>query len=97
MCDALEIFTYVRAETREAQHHTPRIVSTPGRALDALDTGRGGRRLCQWVGRRLAQRPTNTLGLVIHCVVAGVIGLVVMTLIEMHVEPWRFVNEETQA
>jgi hypothetical protein len=38
----------------------------------------------------LAQRPVNTLGLAIHCVVAGVIGLIVLTIIEMHLEPWRF-------
>ena len=41
----------------------------------------------------LAHRPINTVGLVIHCVVAGVIGLVVMTVIEMRAEPWRFMDE----
>jgi hypothetical protein len=43
-----------------------------------------------WHADVVAQRPINTLGLVIHCVVAGVIGLVIMTKIEMHLEPWRF-------
>ena len=47
-----------------------------------------------WHTDLIAQRPINTLGLVIHCVLAGVIGLVVMTLIEMRLEPWRFMDEE---
>jgi hypothetical protein len=46
-----------------------------------------------WHADALAQRPTNTLGLVIHCVVAGIIGLVVMTAIELRLEPWRFMDE----
>jgi hypothetical protein len=46
-----------------------------------------------WHGDVLANRPTNTLGLVIHCVVAGIIGLVVMTAIELRLEPWRFMDE----
>ena len=40
-----------------------------------------------WHADFAAHRPINLLGLVIHCVVAGVIGLVVMTVIEMHIEP----------
>jgi hypothetical protein len=47
-----------------------------------------------WHGDVLAHRPTNTLGLVIHCVVAGILGLVVMTVIEMRLEPWRFMEKE---
>jgi hypothetical protein len=50
--------------------------------------------LFSWHTNVVANRPINILGLVIHCVVAGVIGLVVMTVIEMHLEPWRFVDEE---
>jgi hypothetical protein len=46
-----------------------------------------------WHADVVAQRPIDTLGLVIHCVVAGVIGLVVLTKIEMHLEPWRFLGE----
>ena len=46
-----------------------------------------------WHADVLANRPINTLGLVIHCVVAGIIGLVVMTAIELRVEPWRFMDE----
>ena len=46
-----------------------------------------------WHADVVAQRPINSLGLVIHCVVAGIIGLVVMTVIEMRLEPWRFLDE----
>ena len=45
--------------------------------------------IISWHADILAHRPINTLGLVIHCVVAGVIGLVVMTVIEIHMELWR--------
>ena len=45
-----------------------------------------------WHADVLANRPINMLGLVIHCVVAGVIGLIVMTVVEMRVEPWRFMD-----
>jgi hypothetical protein len=41
----------------------------------------------------VAQRPTNTLGLVIYCTLAGLIGLVVMTVIEIYLEPWRFLDD----
>lgn len=47
-----------------------------------------------WHADLIVGRPINTVGLAIHCVVVGVIGLVIMTLIEMHVEPWRFTDEE---
>jgi ACR3 family arsenite efflux pump ArsB len=46
-----------------------------------------------WRADVIAGRPINTLGLVIHCVVAGVIGLVVLTIIEMYLEPWRFIDK----
>lgn len=46
-----------------------------------------------WHADMVAQHPINTLGLVIHCVVAGIIGLVIMTKVEMHLEPWRFVDK----
>jgi hypothetical protein len=47
-----------------------------------------------WHADIVAQRPINILGLVIHCVVAGLIGLIVMTLIEMRIEPWRFMDDD---
>ena len=46
-----------------------------------------------WHSDIAAHRPTNILGLMIHCALAGLIGLVVMTKIEMHVEPWRFMDD----
>ncbi|MBK9715295.1 MAG: hypothetical protein IPO81_29000 [Kouleothrix sp.] len=41
----------------------------------------------------LAQRPLNLVGLVVHCMVVGIVGLVVLTLVEMRIEPWRFGGE----
>ena len=46
-----------------------------------------------WYSDFAAQRPINMIGLVIHCVLVGLIGLVVMTKIEMWLEPWRFFDE----
>jgi hypothetical protein len=46
-----------------------------------------------WRADFVAQRPINIIGLVIHCVLVGLIGLVIMTKIEMHLEPWRFFDE----
>ncbi|HNP70023.1 MAG TPA: hypothetical protein PLO33_00920 [Kouleothrix sp.] len=43
-----------------------------------------------WHADMLAQRPLNLLGLVVHCGVAGVVGLVVLTLLEMWLRPWLF-------
>ena len=45
-----------------------------------------------WGADVVAQRPVNLLGLVIHCGVVGVIGLVVLTVVEMRLEPWRFLE-----
>jgi hypothetical protein len=45
-----------------------------------------------WHSDFVAQRPTNVLGLVIHCALAGLIGLIVLTKIEMWLEPWRFLD-----
>jgi hypothetical protein len=45
-----------------------------------------------WHADIAAQRPINMLGLVIHCVLAGLIGLIVLTKIEMWLEPWRFMD-----
>jgi hypothetical protein len=47
-----------------------------------------------WHADVIAQRPINLLGLAIHSVVTGLIGLVVLTVVEMRVEPWRFTGEE---
>ena len=40
-----------------------------------------------------AQEPVDLAGLVIHCVLAGLIGMLVLTMIELHLEPWRFMDE----
>jgi hypothetical protein len=43
-----------------------------------------------WRADILAERPYNLLGMAIAATVAGIIGLVVLTLIEMRIEPRRF-------
>ena len=40
-----------------------------------------------------AQEPVDLAGLVIHCALAGLIGMLVLTLIELQLEPWRFIDE----
>jgi hypothetical protein len=45
-----------------------------------------------WHADILAQRPHNMIGLTVHCLVVGVIGLIVLTLIAMRLEPWRFLE-----
>lgn len=47
-----------------------------------------------WHADFVANRPINTLGLAIHCVVAGLVGLVALTMIEMYMEPWRFMDRD---
>ena len=46
-----------------------------------------------WHADILAQRPFNLLGMSIHCTVAGIIGLIVLTLAEMRLRPWLFLDE----
>ena len=45
-----------------------------------------------WHADLVAQRPLNLVGMTIHCAVAGIIGLIVMTLIEMRLRPWWFLD-----
>lgn len=45
-----------------------------------------------WHADRAAGLPLNRVGLLVHCGVAGVIGLVIITLIEMRLYPWRFLE-----
>lgn len=45
-----------------------------------------------WYADISAQRPVDLLGLVIRTVLVGLFGLIVMTLVEMRVEPERFLN-----
>lgn len=46
-----------------------------------------------WRADIVAQRPLNLVGLVVHCMVVGIVGLVALTLVEMRMEPWRFGGE----
>jgi hypothetical protein len=45
-----------------------------------------------WHADLVAQQPFNLLGLIIRCAVVGIIGLVVLTKIEMWLQPWRFMD-----
>lgn len=38
--------------------------------------------------------PVDLLGLVLHSVLVGLVGLVAITLIELRLEPWRFPDDE---
>ncbi len=40
-----------------------------------------------------AQELVDLPGLVIHCALAGVIGMLVLTMIELRLEPWRFIDD----
>ena len=46
----------------------------------------------RWRGDVIAQRPIDMLGLVIYAALVGSIGLVVMTMLEIWLEPQRFVE-----
>ena len=43
-----------------------------------------------WQHDRALHQALDVLGLTIHCVLAGTIGLIVLTKLEMWLEPWRF-------
>jgi hypothetical protein len=45
-----------------------------------------------WRADTLAGRPLSILGMAISAGTAGLIGLIVLTLIEMRIEPWRFLE-----
>jgi hypothetical protein len=46
----------------------------------------------RWRADVIAQRPVDILGLVIYAALSGSIGLVVMTMLEIWLEPQRFVD-----
>jgi hypothetical protein len=50
----------------------------------------GGVAYRDWRMAVQVHQPVNITGLVIDCILVGLIGLVVMTVIEMRIEPWRF-------
>jgi hypothetical protein len=43
-------------------------------------------------GYRTWQAETLVLALVIDCLLVGIIGLIVMTVIELQLQPWRFLD-----
>jgi hypothetical protein len=45
-----------------------------------------------WWADTLAGRPLNLLGVAINAILVGIIGLIVLTKIEMRLEPWRFLD-----
>ena len=45
-----------------------------------------------WWADMLAGRPLSLLGMAINAILVGIIGLIVLTKIEMRLEPWRFLD-----
>ena len=45
-----------------------------------------------WWADTLAGRPLSLLGMAIKAILVGIIGLIVLTKIEMRLEPWRFLK-----
>lgn len=43
-----------------------------------------------------ANQPTPIIGLIIHTVLAGLVGLIVMTVVEIRLNPERFTDAPTQ-
>ena len=43
-----------------------------------------------------ASAPSDLLGLVLHCLIAGLLGMIVMTKIEMRLQPWRFEEQNNE-
>ena len=51
-----------------------------------------GTALWHWRSDIAAQHPVNMLGLVIYSALTGLVGMLVLTLIELWVEPLRFLD-----
>jgi len=45
-----------------------------------------------WHSNIVAQQPVNMLGLVIYSVLTGLVGMLVLTLVELWLEPLRFLD-----
>ena len=45
-----------------------------------------------WRSDIVAQQPVNMLGLVIYSTLAGLVGMLVLTLVELWLEPLRFLD-----
>lgn len=46
-----------------------------------------------WCAQIGSGHTLDLIGLAIRCVVVGVIGLVVLTKLEMTLQPWRFIDD----
>ena len=51
-----------------------------------------GTSLWNWRSDIVAQQPVDLLGLVIYSVLAGLVGMLVVTLIEQWLDPLRFLD-----
>lgn len=51
-----------------------------------------GAAFLDWRADIVADRPVDLLGLVIRTLLVGLVGLVVLTMIEMRLEPERFID-----
>ncbi len=51
-----------------------------------------GTALLHWRADVVAQRPVNLLGLIIYTALSGLVGLIVMTIVEMWLDPQRFLE-----
>jgi hypothetical protein len=51
-----------------------------------------GTAIFHWRADVIAQRPVNLLGMIIYTILTGVVGLLIMTLIEQWFEPYRFLD-----
>lgn len=45
-----------------------------------------------WWPTFMAQQPLSIIDLIVRCTFTGLLGLIVITLIEQRVEPWRFID-----
>ena len=59
-------------------------------ALWTLAVAAGG--VWSWWADLLAGRPLSLVGMAINAMLVGIIGLIVLTKIEMRLEPWRFLD-----
>jgi hypothetical protein len=59
-------------------------------ALWTLAVAAGG--YLGWRADISAGRPLNLIGMAVDAVMVGIVGLVVLTVIEMRLEPWRFID-----
>ena len=51
-----------------------------------------GTALWHWRSDIVAQQPVNMLGLVIYSALTGLVGMLVLTLVELWLEPLRFLD-----